>query len=72
MAEVHDIKSLVNTLEGIGKGKIYVRKKSLNDFLSNLFFLQLMIVSFVNIRRTNVRKSIACVCKVERCIDGKC
>ena len=24
--EVHDIKSLVHTLEGIGKGKIYGRK----------------------------------------------
>ena len=27
IGEVHDIKCLVHTLEGIGKGKIYVRKK---------------------------------------------
>ena len=36
--EVHDIKSLVHTLEGIGKGKIYVRKKVKMVFYRINFF----------------------------------
>ena len=65
--QVHDIKSLVHTLEGIGNVRFMSEK-----LVKTIFYWIHFLFSFVDFRGTNVRKFIACVCKIVKCIDGKC